>query len=67
MALKVRSTWLTQSIAIEGEQYPFNVNDPVANLGVLYGIFADRNGTRCHTHKGAPILPGTTPTVPSGP
>lgn len=34
---------LTQSIAIGGESYPFNVNDPVARVGVLYGIFANRN------------------------
>ena len=39
---------LTQSIALGGEQYPFNVNDPVASLGVLYGIFANRNGLAIH-------------------
>jgi hypothetical protein len=39
---------LTQAIALGGEQYPFNVNDPVASVGVQYGIFANRNGLAIH-------------------
>jgi hypothetical protein len=39
---------LTQSIAIEGEQYDFEPNDPVASLGIQYGIFADRKGLAIH-------------------
>ena len=39
---------LTQSIAIEGEQYAFEPNDPVASLGIQYGIFADRKGLAIH-------------------
>jgi len=39
---------LTQSIAIEGEQFSFEPSDPIANLGILYGIFADRKGLAIH-------------------
>ncbi len=39
---------LTQAIALGGEQYPFNVNDPVAGIGVQYGIFTNRNGLAIH-------------------
>jgi hypothetical protein len=39
---------LTQSIAIEGEQYAFEPNDPVASIGIQYGIFADRKGLAIH-------------------
>jgi AAA-like domain len=39
---------LTQSIAIEGEQFTFEPNDPVASLGIQYGIFADRKGLAIH-------------------
>ena len=39
---------LTQSVAIEGEQYAFEPNDPVASLGIQYGIFADRKGLAIH-------------------
>jgi hypothetical protein len=39
---------LTQSIAIDSEQYPFNPNNPTAQLGILYGIFANRNGLAIH-------------------
>jgi AAA-like domain len=35
---------LTQDVALNNRQLPFNVNDPVANLGILYGIFANREG-----------------------
>jgi AAA-like domain len=35
---------LTQDVALNNRQLPFNVNDPVANLGMLYGIFANREG-----------------------
>jgi hypothetical protein len=45
-------TWpilrLTQSIAIEGEQFSFEPNDTVASLGIQYGIFADRKGLAIH-------------------
>jgi hypothetical protein len=39
---------LTQSIAIEGEQFAFEPNDTTASLGIQYGIFADRNGLAIH-------------------
>jgi len=39
---------LTQTIAIEGKNYPFEPNDSVATLGLLYGIFAKRNGLAIH-------------------
>ncbi len=39
---------LTQSIAIDSEQYAFNPNNPTAQLGILYGIFANRNGLAIH-------------------
>jgi len=39
---------LTQNIAIEGKHYPFEINDPIATLGLLYGIFANRNGLAIH-------------------
>jgi AAA-like domain len=39
---------LTQSVAIDSEQYAYNPNNPTAQLGILYGIFADRNGLAIH-------------------
>lgn len=39
---------LTQAIALNSEEYAFDANDPVANLGILYGIFADRAGLAIH-------------------
>jgi AAA-like domain len=39
---------LTQSIAIESEQFAYEPNDPTASLGIQYGIFADRNGLAIH-------------------
>jgi hypothetical protein len=35
---------LTLNVALEGKSYPFDHNDHVANLGITYGIFANRNG-----------------------
>ena len=35
---------LTQDVALGNRRLDFNTNDWVANLGVLYGIFANRNG-----------------------
>jgi hypothetical protein len=39
---------LTQSIAIESEQFAYEPNDPTASLGIQYGIFADRKGLAIH-------------------
>lgn len=35
---------LAQAIALNGERYAFTVYHPPANLGILYGIFTNRNG-----------------------
>ena len=35
-------------IAIDGRNVTFNVHDPITNLGVLYGVFVDRNGLAIH-------------------
>jgi len=39
---------LTKAVAIDGEAYAFEANDPIATLGLLYGIFANRNGLAIH-------------------
>ena len=38
----------TYNIAVEGETPAFSIHDPMMNLGVLYGIFVDRNGLAIH-------------------
>ena len=35
-------------IAVDNETFPFNVNNPIINLGVMYGIFTNRNGVVIH-------------------
>ena len=39
---------LVYKIAIDGEPLPFNVYNPTINLGLLYGIFANKNGLKIH-------------------
>ena len=36
------------NLAVDAETRTFNINNPVTNLGVLYGIFADRKGLAIH-------------------
>ena len=35
-------------VAVEGEMIPFNIHNPTTNLGVLYGIFINKNGMAIH-------------------
>jgi hypothetical protein len=35
-------------VAVEGSVRTFNIHNPTTNLGVLYGIFTDRNGLVIH-------------------
>ena len=35
-------------VAVNGELISFNVHNPITNLGVLYGIFINKNGTSIH-------------------
>lgn len=39
---------LVYSIAVEGIDYPYSLHDPVTNLGILYGIFVNRDGLAIH-------------------
>ncbi len=39
---------LTKSIVINEQSYPFDLREPLTNLGVVYGIFTDRNGLAIH-------------------
>jgi hypothetical protein len=39
---------LVEALLIEGRQFPFVLQDPVINLGALYGIFADQHGLAIH-------------------
>ncbi len=40
---------LVYSVAVEGETYPFNIHDPLINLGIIYGIF--RQGPTLNIHN----------------
>jgi AAA-like domain len=39
---------LVYSIAIDNVKFPYSPHEPIANLGVLYGIFANREGLVIH-------------------
>jgi len=39
---------LVYSVAVEGIDFPYSLHDPITNLGVLYGIFVNRNGLAIH-------------------
>jgi len=39
---------LTKSLVINEQSYPFDLREPLTNLGVVYGIFTDRNGLAIH-------------------
>lgn len=39
---------LVYSVAVEGIEYPYSLHDPVTNLGILYGIFVNRDGLAIH-------------------
>ncbi len=39
---------LAYNILIENETVSFNIHNPTINLGVLYGIFVDKNGLTVH-------------------
>jgi hypothetical protein len=39
---------LAYKIAVEGATIPFNVHESATNLGVLYGIFVNKNGLAIH-------------------
>ncbi len=43
-------------VAVDNEHYPFNISDPVINLGVLYGIFVNRNGLAIHNRIYSEVL-----------
>jgi Predicted AAA-ATPase len=36
------------SVAVDGQNMAFSIHEPMINLGMLYGIFADRNGLVIH-------------------
>ncbi len=35
-------------VAIDGESFPFNPHNPTTNLGVLFGIFVNKDGLKIH-------------------
>jgi AAA-like domain len=39
---------LLEDLLINGASFPFDIHDPVTNLGVLYGIFAENKGLSVH-------------------
>jgi hypothetical protein len=39
---------LTYNALLEGEQYEYNLQDPIIALGVMYGIFKNENGLKVH-------------------
>jgi AAA-like domain len=39
---------LTQSIVINDQEIHFDLNEPTIGLGIIYGIFVDRNGLAIH-------------------
>jgi hypothetical protein len=39
---------LVYKVAVENETIPFNSHDYLSNLGLLYGIFVDREGLKIH-------------------
>jgi hypothetical protein len=39
---------LVYKVAIDNEPFPFSINNPTVNLGVIYGIFANRKGLVIH-------------------
>jgi hypothetical protein len=39
---------LVESLLIAGKSYPYTINDPIINLGVIYGIFSNQNGLVIH-------------------
>lgn len=39
---------LTKSLVINEQSYPFDLREPLTNLGVIYGFFTDRNGLAIH-------------------
>ena len=39
---------LTKSLVVNERAYPFNLREPLTNLGAAYGIFADQNGLAIH-------------------
>ena len=36
------------NVAVDNIRVPFNIHDPITNLGVIYGIFANNNGLVIH-------------------
>jgi AAA-like domain len=47
---------LVYKIAIDGESFPFNIHNPTINLGMLYGIFTNRNGLKIHNRIYSEVL-----------
>ena len=39
---------LALALVINEQDFPFDLNEPVTNLGVIYGIFTNRNGLAIH-------------------
>jgi hypothetical protein len=39
---------LALALVINEQDFPFDLNEPVTNLGVVYGIFTNRNGLAIH-------------------
>jgi hypothetical protein len=37
---------LVYAIAVDGESFPFNIHNATINLGILYGIFTNREGVK---------------------
>jgi hypothetical protein len=47
---------LVGEVALVNRTLPFNIHNPIVNLGVLYGIFIDRNGLTIHNRIYAEVL-----------
>lgn len=39
---------LTSALVLNEQDFPFDLNEPTTNLGVVYGIFTQRNGLAIH-------------------
>lgn len=49
---------VTKDLIINERAYPFNRNEPTINLGITYGIFANRNGLDIHNRIYRELIEG---------
>ncbi len=47
---------LVYDVAIDSTSFPFSITNPVVKLGVLYGIFVNKNGLKIHNRIYSQIL-----------